>query len=95
MHIGIMKEPSGETRVSLLPEAVASLIGKGHTILVETGAGTLAFASDRSILSIDQCRVESTILLEWKYGVFTGHAPENHARAKHGYLKFSSKYRRL
>lgn len=41
-----MKEPSGETRVSLLPEAVASLIGKGHTVFVETGAGTLAFASD-------------------------------------------------
>jgi NAD(P) transhydrogenase subunit alpha len=46
MHIGIMKEPSGETRVSLLPEAVATLIGKGHTIFVETGAGNLAFASD-------------------------------------------------
>lgn len=46
MNIGIMKEPSGETRVSLLPEAVASLIGKGHTVFVETGAGTLAFASD-------------------------------------------------
>ena len=29
MNIGIMKEPSGETRVSLLPEAVATLIGKG------------------------------------------------------------------
>lgn len=46
MHIGIMKESSGETRVSLLPEAVASLIGKGHTVCVETGAGILAFASD-------------------------------------------------
>jgi NAD(P) transhydrogenase subunit alpha len=46
MNIGIMKEPSGETRVSLLPEAVASLIGKGHTVFVETGAGALAFASD-------------------------------------------------
>ena len=39
MHIGIMKESSGETRVSLLPEAVASLIAKGHTVSVETGAG--------------------------------------------------------
>ena len=46
MHIGIMKESSGETRVSLLPEAVASLIAKGHTVSVETGAGILAFASD-------------------------------------------------
>lgn len=46
MLIGIMKEPSGETRVSLLPEAVATLIGKGHTVFVESNAGSLAFASD-------------------------------------------------
>lgn len=46
MHIGILKEPQGETRVSLLPESVATLIGKGHTISVETNAGALAFASD-------------------------------------------------
>ena len=46
MHIGIMKEPSGETRVSLLPEAIAMLIGKGHSVFVEQGAGDLAFASD-------------------------------------------------
>lgn len=46
MLIGIMKEPSGETRVSLLPEAVATLIGKGHTVFVESNAGALAFASD-------------------------------------------------
>ena len=46
MQIGILKEPPGETRVSLLPESVATLIGKGHTIFVETHAGALAFASD-------------------------------------------------
>ncbi|MFN4989300.1 MAG: Re/Si-specific NAD(P)(+) transhydrogenase subunit alpha [Ignavibacteria bacterium] len=46
MNIGVIKEPSHETRVSLLPEAVASLRSKGHTIFVETTAGESAFASD-------------------------------------------------
>ncbi|MFN5176148.1 MAG: NAD(P)(+) transhydrogenase (Re/Si-specific) subunit alpha, partial [Ignavibacteria bacterium] len=46
MNIGVIKEPSHETRVSLLPEAVASLTSKGHTIFVESQAGALAFASD-------------------------------------------------
>ena len=46
MNIGVIKEPSHETRVSLLPEAVASLQSKGHTIFVETQAGSTAFASD-------------------------------------------------
>ena len=46
MNIGVIKEPSHEMRVSLLPEAVASLTSKGHTIFVETTAGESAFASD-------------------------------------------------
>jgi len=46
MNIGVIKESSHETRVSLLPEAVASLRSKGHTIFVETKAGESAFATD-------------------------------------------------
>jgi NAD(P) transhydrogenase subunit alpha len=46
MITGVLLEPSIETRVSLLPEAVAALVKKGHTVLVETGAGTKASASD-------------------------------------------------
>ena len=46
MTVGILKEPVGETRVSLLPDAVASLVKSGRTVLVEAGAGSLAFASD-------------------------------------------------
>lgn len=46
MTIGVLKEPSFETRVSLLPEAVSVLVKKGHQVLVETGAGLGAFASD-------------------------------------------------
>jgi H+-translocating NAD(P) transhydrogenase subunit alpha len=46
MTIGLLKEPAHETRVSLLPEAVATLTKKGITVLVERGAGEKAFASD-------------------------------------------------
>ena len=46
MTIGVLKEPSYETRVSLLPDAVATLTKKGIRVIVESGAGVNAFASD-------------------------------------------------
>ncbi len=46
MVIGILKEPSFETRVSLIAESVATLIKKGNSVLVETGAGEKAFNND-------------------------------------------------
>lgn len=46
MTIGVLKEPASEARVSLLPEAVSTLIKAGHKVMVESGAGQLAFADD-------------------------------------------------
>lgn len=46
MTIGLLKEPAFETRVSLLPEAVAALLKKSHTVFVESGAGLKAAATD-------------------------------------------------
>lgn len=46
MTVGLLKEPLGETRVSLLPEAVNALTKKGVTVLVEDGAGANAAASN-------------------------------------------------
>ena len=46
MTIGVLREPSFETRVSLLPEAVSTLIKKGITVNIEAGAGERAFSSD-------------------------------------------------
>jgi NAD(P) transhydrogenase subunit alpha len=46
MTIGVLKEPSHETRVSLLAEAVATLTKKGITVLVENGAGEKAYCSN-------------------------------------------------
>jgi H+-translocating NAD(P) transhydrogenase subunit alpha len=46
MTIGVLQEPSFETRVSLLPEAVAALTKKGLMVLVAPGAGAKASAGD-------------------------------------------------
>src|SRR6187399_3021484 len=46
MTIGLLKEPSYESRVSLLAEAISSLTKKGIKVLVETGAGERAWCTD-------------------------------------------------
>jgi NAD(P) transhydrogenase subunit alpha len=51
MTIGILKEPAPETRVSLLPEAVATLTKKGITVLTEQGAGEKSFSQDEDYKS--------------------------------------------
>ena len=47
MIIGILKEPSFETRISLLPEHAAVLKKMNLEMLIETGAGDLSFATDQ------------------------------------------------
>lgn len=46
MTIGILKENEGENRVAMLPESIATLVKMNVNMLVETGAGLRAFASD-------------------------------------------------
>jgi NAD(P) transhydrogenase subunit alpha len=46
MIIGVLKEPLPETRVSLLPEHMATLLKWNSTVLVEENAGASAFAND-------------------------------------------------
>jgi NAD(P) transhydrogenase subunit alpha len=46
MIVGILKEPQTETRVSLLPEAVAALTKKGISVLIESDAGTKSSATN-------------------------------------------------
>lgn len=47
MTIGVLKEVAGENRVALLPESVETLVKMNVTLLVETGAGVAAYASDK------------------------------------------------
>ncbi len=47
MRIAVLKETApGETRVSAVPETVKKLVGLGHTVVVEAGAGVSASYPD-------------------------------------------------
>ncbi len=46
MIIGVLKEPSPETRVSLLPEHIATLKKWNVDVCIENNAGATAFAND-------------------------------------------------
>lgn len=46
MIVGVLKEPSFESRVSLLAEGAATLIKKGITVWIESSAGVKAFSND-------------------------------------------------
>ncbi|MBU2156875.1 MAG: NAD(P)(+) transhydrogenase (Re/Si-specific) subunit alpha, partial [Gammaproteobacteria bacterium] len=47
MHIGVPLEThAGETRVAATPETIKKLIGQGHQVTVQTGAGVSASIPD-------------------------------------------------
>lgn len=52
MTIGLLKEPTGEQRVALLPESVKTLIDSQVTVLVEKNAGASAFNADEDYSAI-------------------------------------------
>jgi len=69
MIAGILKEPNGENRVSLLPEQAEVLIKKNIQVLIEDGAGASAFASNDAytakgvkVVSRDEVLQQSNIL---------------------------------
>ncbi len=70
MIIGLLKEPSPETRVSLLPEHIALLKKMNADVHLEAGAGITAFAADEkyvtagaTIASRESILQNSTIVL--------------------------------
>ncbi len=52
MIIGILKEPEGESRVSMLPEAVKTLLSWNTEVWVETSAGDSAYAADSTYQTV-------------------------------------------
>lgn len=52
MNIGIIRENSTENRVAMLPETIKKLIRTDVSVIVETGAGESAFASDESYTEV-------------------------------------------
>lgn len=46
MRIGVAREAPGETLVALLPQEVKRLVGSGHSVSVQAGAGAASYADD-------------------------------------------------
>ncbi|MEO7523184.1 MAG: Re/Si-specific NAD(P)(+) transhydrogenase subunit alpha [Ferruginibacter sp.] len=64
MIIGLLKEPSPETRVSLLPEHI-SILKKWHVeVLVEKSAGEKAFANDQKYVDAGAAIAERENILQ-------------------------------
>jgi NAD(P) transhydrogenase subunit alpha len=70
MIIGVLKEPSFESRVSLLAEGAAALVKKGLTVWVESGAGLKAACTDEDysttgaiVQPLDKILKEADVLL--------------------------------
>ena len=63
MTIGILKETAPETRVSLLPDAAATLTKQNITVQVEKSAGANAYAFDESYQSKNTNAVERSNVL--------------------------------
>lgn len=70
MKIAVLKEPTFENRVALLPEAVKTLTGAGNTVYLEQGAGESASCNDALYLEVgaqivqrDQALVNAEMVL--------------------------------
>ena len=49
MHIGVpLETQTGETRVAATPETIKKLVGQGHSVTVQSGAGLLASVTDEA-----------------------------------------------
>lgn len=65
MVVGVLKEPVGETRVSVIDEAIKDFQKSGLSIWVESGAGELAYISDAAY-------EEAGAQISSKQEIFTG-----------------------
>ncbi len=75
MTIGVLKESSPETRVSLLPEHIIFLKKLNVQVVVESGAGSNAFANDEAYISSGGEIAERNVVLQVSDVVLSIHAP--------------------
>jgi len=76
MTIGVLKEPSPETRVSLLPEHLATLKKWNVHVCIETNAGVNAFANDDKYAEAGATIKSRTELLQTSDIILSINAPE-------------------
>jgi H+-translocating NAD(P) transhydrogenase subunit alpha len=73
--IGILKEQGDETRVSALPEAVASFIKLKAKVLVEHDAGVKAFASNEDYKAVGAEITDAAAIIQNANLILSMHAP--------------------
>lgn len=64
MVIGVLKEPSTETRTSMVPEVVSSLVKKGHQVWVEYEAGASAYCSNFTYVDAGATLTDRTNIIQ-------------------------------
>jgi len=84
MIIGVLKEPSPETRVSLIPESVSAITGKGHQVWVESRAGAAAFCSDESYMQAGASIEERSRIISSSDIILSIHPPADMAKIPKG-----------
>lgn len=85
MIIGVLKEPVGETRVSVLPEHIVALKKWNIEVMVENGAGTHAHATDEAYRASGASISERAMVIEKSDLILSIHLPESQAcKAIHG-----------
>lgn len=77
MIAGIVQEPAGEQRVSLLPEQAEALIRQNVQVVVEQGAGLNAYATDEAYSAKGCTIVSRTAVLQQADIVFSINPPVN------------------
>ena len=83
MKLGIVNESDGhETRVAMTPDVAAKLIKKGHSIAIETGAGTSANHSDSEYLEVGvEVLASAAEVQSWATALLRIHPPGEHEAA--------------
>ncbi len=75
--LGLLKEPAFESRVSLVPETVSALVKKGVKVVIESGAGSTAHASDASFVQAGAEVCTRSEVVEQAAVILTMQVPED------------------
>jgi NAD(P) transhydrogenase subunit alpha len=79
MVIGVLKEPSFETRVSLLPDAASALVKKGIKVFVEDDAGEKAFSNNDDYTKIGAEVKTAPEIIQLADIILSIHPPDNYS----------------
>ena len=82
MIIGVLKEPTHEARVSLVPETVSALVKMNIAIWVEAGAGARAYHDDQAYLAAGALIKDKEAIIREASVILTIHADNVPASTK-------------